>query len=454
MKTTIVTASFVLALTFIRLVYAAEKENLEFEVKRYDFQRTDAKVVIEHMLVDKVDSLGAVSGSYIKAAFLRDGDLAYLKLDNPAVSVGDHFMIYADRGPVPIPGKYQKDIGRDVLIKGFAEVVKVTPTAVVAKIYNAAMNITIGDKVMSPFDQNFKIDPKEPTKMINGQVLRSVNNLGLIGSFDFVYLDRGEKDGLELNDHLYVYRTAEGSRKIDKNRPSLDVAELVIVNMGEHVSTAYVLSAEDTFEPGSHFKSAISEVKFLAEKPIEDITAAAEKKTASQTNIDGESTDENYEIAGNGNYFSFGPGFTSLLDKNGMHRPYFTIIAEYGMGEWIFPLALTIYKSYSMGVKLAPRYQFDFASRNFPHWVLGIGAGPYFEYIWASQAGVTDKTITLGGEIVGQVKYFLSENLFVNMTPLAFDIGIWNHLELAGLSQNKVDIHGAWIPAIALGYTW
>ena len=60
--------------------------------------------------------------------------------------------------------------------------------------------------------------------------------------------------------------TADGNKEVTKGMPEVNIAELVVVNLDENFSTAYVLSANDRVERGNSFKTAISLVKFLEDK--------------------------------------------------------------------------------------------------------------------------------------------------------------------------------------------
>jgi hypothetical protein len=455
---------FALTILLMAKNLAAETQSGEtdFDVKRYDFQKTDAKVTLEHLLVDKLDSLGTIGGSFLNASFLRDDDLVYLKLKNPAVSVGDRFLLGADEGPVPIPGKFGKQVGRSLLIKGYAEVTKIVKQSVVAKLYDTSMNITVGDLVLDLFDQNFKIEPREPEKMVRGLVLRSAKNLGAIGAYDFVYIDRGEKDGLRLNDRLFVYRTAEGARVLDKERPPVNIAELVVVHLAEHAATAYVRGAEDSFSAGAHFRSAISEVKFLSDTAMDGLSAVAPKAEVqlpeSRSSDELDFDDEDFEVETRGDHFAFGPGINAPVDRDGFHRPYFAFHLEYGIPNYSFPLTLTVYKADKLGFKFAPRYEYEHRLAGASHWKLIAGAGPLFDYQYSSQTNNSLTQFGLGIGFVGAAQYFFSETLFVSLAPAAIDLTFWRYksTEVSGVSNSSadMDLAGNWSPFVSLGYTF
>lgn len=447
-----------LALSFLMplfLVRAQEKK--DFEISRYDFQQSPPNITLEHLLVDKMDELGEIGGSYLEASYLRDDDLIYLRLKDPAVSVGDHFMLYSDDGPVPVPGKYGKQIGRDILIKGYAEVIKVLPKAIVAKIYNAAMNITVGDKVALPIEQSLKLEPKEPATMIRGQVVRSANNLGAIAPYDFVYINRGEKDGLRVGDRLYVYRTAEGERKLDKLRPSVNIAEIVVANLGEHVGTAYVIGAEDFFDAGAFFKSAISDVKFLSQKPGETKDPSVASSSTPAKSSDPDNDEEDITTRGN-SYFQFGPGiFMRVSPNSGVHRAYFNFAAEWGQEHYAIPLTFGIIKQNNQEFKLAPRAQMSFIPFNkTPRFVLSPGAGIFMDFNYNTLAGSRSHEFSMGLEFGARAKYYIADNMYASFSPFDFDLFMWRSLSstINGVSTTQTGsrLQGRWTMHLDLGF--
>jgi len=233
--------------------------------KKAILEEANPSVTVESILADRDEPLGKVVGAFKKQRYYTLSDTIYIQLKSSTVSPGDRFAIYTDEGGVTDPDRALRKLGKKIRVRGFIVVTKVTPDTVIGKIDESFIDIHIGDLIGPPFEVNIEVDPKEPDKMIRGRVLESAVNHEIIGGYEFAYLDKGSADGLALNDKLFVFRTADGSMKIDPHLPEVTIAEMVVVHVAEHFSTAYCLNSAEAFRKGSAFKSAKSEVKYLSE---------------------------------------------------------------------------------------------------------------------------------------------------------------------------------------------
>ncbi len=231
----------------------------DFKMKRFISGDTPPQVSLEHFVLDDVDVKGELEGSYKKNRYLTTNDIVYLKLKNPAVSVGDRFSIFTT-------GKKLGKTAQSIRLKGFVTVTKVLPTSVVGKIDDAKVDIHLGDKVGPELSPNVSISPQEPTANVRGKILGSTESLAMIGAYHFVYIDKGANDGIRLNDSLDVIRTADGSSKVTPGLPEVTIAKLAVVQLASHTAIAYAIAAADAFEQGATFKSNVSEVKYLSDQ--------------------------------------------------------------------------------------------------------------------------------------------------------------------------------------------
>lgn len=243
-----------------------QSDKEDFKVTRYSSAQNPAKVVVEHSLVSQMKPIGKIEGAFRPTEKLANEETVYLKFNEGNVSVGDRFLIYSNLGGVRVPGSFFKYVGNNILYKGSVQVTSVLPNAIVGKISEASLDIEVGDLLTPYRDLSMKIEPKEPTVEVRGKVLGSPNGTELIGAFNFAYIDKGAKDGLQMNDRLSVYMTSDGNKDVTHGMPEVNIAHLVVVNLDESFSTAYVLSATDRVERGNSFKTDISLVKFLDDK--------------------------------------------------------------------------------------------------------------------------------------------------------------------------------------------
>ncbi|MBN8555237.1 MAG: hypothetical protein J0L93_07325 [Deltaproteobacteria bacterium] len=242
----------------------AVDSNDDFEVKKNSIVTQPPEIMLENIIVEDMKSLGSIVGSYKKNRYLTNLDTVYLKMPNQNVSVGDRFMIYNDLGGVKVPGSFMKKTGKNISIKGFLQVSEVTPNTIVAKIYDSNIDINIGDLV-APIsaDIRVKLNPQEPTANLTGMVLSAAKDVKFIGPYEFAFINKGSADGLKKNDRLFVYRTGDGNQKVTKELPQVNIAELIVANVSAHHATAYCTGSSESFEEGSTFKTAKSEVRYL-----------------------------------------------------------------------------------------------------------------------------------------------------------------------------------------------
>ena len=79
-----------------------------------------------------------------------------------------------------------------------------------------------------------------------------------MGNADYVYLNRGELDGLQVGSPLVVYRAGrqmpEPARDTQVDVPDRVIADLLVVRARSQSSVALVRHAETELELGDHFR--------------------------------------------------------------------------------------------------------------------------------------------------------------------------------------------------------
>jgi len=247
----------------------------ELKTKRFISKDNPPKVSMEHFALDDVSILGHIEGSYKKNKYLTTNDKIYLRMKNSSASVGDRFSIIQEQGAIK-EGKSK--IGTKINLKGFVEVTEVLPTAIVGRIYDAKIDIHLGDHIAPEFQTFLQVDPQEPAADLRGKVIGETNSRPLIGAYDFVYINKGEADGLRLNDSLDVIRTVDGNEALKAGLPEIAFAKLVVVQVASRTAVAYTIASADKFEAGATFKSTKSEIRYLPENAL----GASEKSPTPQ----------------------------------------------------------------------------------------------------------------------------------------------------------------------------
>jgi hypothetical protein len=79
-----------------------------------------------------------------------------------------------------------------------------------------------------------------------------------MGHQDFVYLNRGTLDGLEIGSPLEVYRPGYAAREETRDEmvavPDRVVAKLIVVRAEEQTAVAMVMTTETELALGDHFR--------------------------------------------------------------------------------------------------------------------------------------------------------------------------------------------------------
>ncbi len=150
-----------------------------------------------------------------------------------------------------------KEYGYIYPVSGLIEIVEVYPQISVGVIKSSYTEITKGD-LLAPVERisNPEIVIKKSKVFLEGKILDTADNHVFIQNRDFVFIDKGRKDGIEKGDIL----------KIEKIVPNLkegikDVGRMVVVKTYENVSLAYVLEIRDVIEAGIRFSTFTDSVE-------------------------------------------------------------------------------------------------------------------------------------------------------------------------------------------------
>jgi hypothetical protein len=194
---------------------------------------------------------GEITAAFEEKAMLATLDRAYARFQKPAeVKVGETYIVYKTKGAVRHPSaKDQKEIfGYQSQIIGAAKVVAVEDKAATLVITQALEPIERG-ALLGPWSQKFyrPVDRRPNKKAIAGQIIGTQYEVVTqYGEHHMVFLDRGEKDGVEEGNVFTVLRSgeqyAQDLRKAtwDDNLPIEVVGQLLVVDVKENASTALV----------------------------------------------------------------------------------------------------------------------------------------------------------------------------------------------------------------------
>jgi len=204
-------------------------------------------------------------GAIVRAEGLKEkistGDRVYVvpKSDAP-LSVGSRYTTY--RTFEPLRSKDKKEvIGVQHYLTGVVEVIKIEPQFVVAEVVKSYRAIAVNDQLMPYERRSPKITLTPSAKNIEGTILISEENQGIIGADHVVFIDRGTTSGIKPGQcYTIYYQEEEILDPSAKERVALTPVELgkMLVLLAEDTTaSALITSSKKDIVPGEKFHSPV-----------------------------------------------------------------------------------------------------------------------------------------------------------------------------------------------------
>jgi hypothetical protein len=221
--------------------------------------------------VSSVETTGLISAEQLEAAasivdavsdrlMLSQGDRVYIGLGEQEVSVGDQFTIFRTQEKVFDPDS-NRLLGYHVKLLGWVEVEETDAEASLAAVRMSANAMQRGDRLMPREPPILEIEVAASPKDVDGRISFFPLNRVLMGTADYVYLNRGELDGLQVGSPLEVYRTGwrapEPARGTRVDVPDRVIAQLLVVRARRQSAVALVRHTETELELGDRFRGAV-----------------------------------------------------------------------------------------------------------------------------------------------------------------------------------------------------
>jgi hypothetical protein len=207
---------------------------------------------------------GKIVGSKEEKKMLATLDEAYVAFpkDKGLPRNGERFTIYHPTRVVkhPLSGK---KLGWMVEILGEGEVRAVTDSGVARIMIIDAINPIWRGYIVGPLRRQFKsVSPRASAADQSGVVVATLRPQMLIGADEVVFMDRGRNDRIEVGNRLLVTRRGDGDQPVlhygpldDARFPREDVAEVLVVDVGDQISTGLVTRAVKEAEIGDRVES-------------------------------------------------------------------------------------------------------------------------------------------------------------------------------------------------------
>ncbi|MDB4970614.1 MAG: Peptidoglycan-binding lysin domain protein [Myxococcales bacterium] len=191
---------------------------------------------------------GTIVGSKEEKIMLGTLDEAYVGFPKEKpFQVGERYTIYHPTFAVkhPVTGKL---LGHMVEILGEGEVRAVTNGHIARVTVIDSIDPIERGFLVGPLRRQFKVVPPSINKSDQiGVVVTTMQPRDLIGTEHIVFLDLGKSEGVEIGNRFLVTRRGDGYIPIlakgpvdDKRFPRETVAEIIIVDLREHLATGVV----------------------------------------------------------------------------------------------------------------------------------------------------------------------------------------------------------------------
>jgi hypothetical protein len=209
------------------------------------------------LLSDEVaESATSVVGIAGLRVLLGQEDRVYIGLGRGQTAPGDQFTIFRLQEKIYDPDT-RRMLGHHVHMLGWLEVMEVGDETSLAVIRESSIDIVVGDRVMPRLAPVQEI-AIQPSPDVEGRIAFFPMHRELAGMLQYVFLNRGTLDGVEVGSPLVVYRKGYDTRDaVRKETVRVDdrvVADLLVVKAEAEASVALVRHTEEELSLGDHFR--------------------------------------------------------------------------------------------------------------------------------------------------------------------------------------------------------
>ncbi len=194
-------------------------------------------------IADEFSSIGKIFHSPEDRQIVGRNDIVYIKLEDET-TVGKRFMVVRDIKIVEHPSTGKK-VGHQIRVPGIVEVIGKDGTMTKAKVTASYEDILMGDGLLPYTEMEAPLLPENArTRNVRGYIIESHMNTYLLGGGDIIFLDKGEKDGLEVGDVFALFADLPAERTI---------GEIQIVSLQPRTAGAVLIDSEQELTIGSQW---------------------------------------------------------------------------------------------------------------------------------------------------------------------------------------------------------
>ncbi len=222
-------------------------------------QRVSAGETVGLITRKTLEGSASIVSAVAPRLMLGQGDRVYIGLGADDVQVGDQFTVFRTREKVFDPDNGRL-LGYHVDLLGWAEVIEPHDDTSTAEIKLSVAEIEVGDRLMPRTPPVLDIPVQAAPEGVDGKISFFAQSRTVMGSQDYVYLNRGTRDGVEVGSPLEVYRAAFRARETSRGEtvhiPERVVAQLLVVRAQPASSVAVVKSTDEELAVGDSFRGA------------------------------------------------------------------------------------------------------------------------------------------------------------------------------------------------------
>ena len=200
-----------------------------------------------------------IDGSVEAKTLLSAGDTVYVKYPpGQPPKVGERYSLYTVGNEVEHP-KTHKKVGAYVHLLGEVEIQSVKKDKRATAVITSAVHEIERGTLVGPLQKRLEtVPPARATVDAQGTIVAMLAKEELIGTGEVVFVDLGEKSGLQVGNRMYVVRRGDPIRinartpvgQDDRRFPAHAIGEIVIVDVGKSVSIGLVTLAVQEMEAG------------------------------------------------------------------------------------------------------------------------------------------------------------------------------------------------------------
>jgi hypothetical protein len=209
---------------------------------------------------EALEAAGSIVSAVSDKMMLSQTDGVFVGVPEGDTQKGDQYTIFRVQEKVFDPDS-GRVLGHHVEILGWVEIETPHPETSLAVVRESFGEIEVGDRLMprEPLPEEIAIlgSPGD----VDGRISFFAQRRTVMGTADFVYLNRGALQGLEVGSPLEVYRQSFLAKETTRNErvrvPEHVVAQLLVVKTDPNTSVAVVAGTSTELELGDHFRGPL-----------------------------------------------------------------------------------------------------------------------------------------------------------------------------------------------------